>query len=77
VIVASLAEDLLPRHIGGRRDDELREQRFDDAREHRGFVGEVAVDRHPLDAELRAEPSHRERVESVAVDDRKRRLGDP
>ena len=57
--LAPLALDLAGEQVG-------------EAVEQLGAVGDVAVDRHRLDAELGSEPAHRQRLRALAVDERER-----
>jgi hypothetical protein len=59
------------------RERHLLPHELDDPVEQAVLALGVVVDRHRIDAQLRAEPAHRERVEALAIDEAERGLQDP
>jgi hypothetical protein len=55
---------------------DLRCEPVGDALEQRAAIGEVAVQRHRLDAKFAAEPAHRQRLCALAVKQRQRGADD-
>jgi hypothetical protein len=63
--------------VGGSGELELVHHAFGDALEDVVLVLDVVVQRHRLDAELPADPAHRDGLETLFVHDAQRRLDDP
>jgi hypothetical protein len=72
-----LPHALLPARIRPGRELEFRQHLVGDGAEQLLLAREVAVDRHPLDAELTAEPAHAQRRCALAVCERERGRDDP
>ena len=77
IVACQCAEGVLPGSAAGNGQEQLREQSSDDRFEEDGLRREVAVQRHGLDAERRAQTAHRERLEALTIDELDRCFDDP